>query len=703
MLNHLLCLFTLSFLLLNSAAYSMTKVQWIKKCAFGSSNTKQTCQQLKSATNIKKYSDLYHHLSITESLDLNLNNYSDLDIITPFIQIKKLSINANKHLLNLMPLAKLKNLEELYIFESENSSHEFVFVNKLTKLKKLILPKNNIEDVNFIDSLPNLSHLNLSQNRIAKFEVLKPLKSLKFLNLSKNLLIDIDFLSPMSDLRSLILNNNEIIDIAPIPLLSKLNYLNLSYNSQIQDFTPLEKLVNLNQLFLSHADLENIDWVNGLKALRTLDLSSNNINDLSALQHLLLMERLDIKNNQAADISPIRKLQNLRSLNIYNNSIEDLRYLSSLVDLKYLNIGCNGSLNDWSFVTKISYLEEIEFSAGSISTDYLESIGFKRDHTHKIQSSQTVKYRRKHTNQDSDEPSDSTSNMFEPVYLDPFTSYQTSYQKIWLYDKSDGMLNFGKKGFLNILELSDMFVHPPWNCLDCCIPNKLAPFFNFYGSQYYPDIFKEIIVHNINKKGVQLGPNNPKNILASLLTVHALLKALSHHELNDINSFIQEFAYIFSEGNTIENNLFISDFTAYEKNSLFFQMNDKITKAILEATSDKELLSNLVTPAYLIFDRSLSSAHDELKDSFEVLMDSWSQQIKQGTNHIGPNKLINISKQELRNRLLTCFFYYYEESWELAYIQAMKGINQYLKSETCDIDWAPLYQALDIIIATKTN
>ncbi|CAL6114854.1 Chain_A [Hexamita inflata] len=174
--------------------------------------------------------------------------------------------------------------------------------------------------------LPNLRKINLRWNIIGDISVIHSFSSVIELNLSCNNLKQL--LQPRSDLNNLIhldLNGNGLQDISTLRFAVSLQYLDLSRNGKT---TPM----NINGL--------NIDGLQNLTKLITLNLSSNKLKQILAVFKLRSLKELNLSENELTDISPLKQLTNLSSLKVQGNKITDLsaienhpnfdKYLTSL-------------------------------------------------------------------------------------------------------------------------------------------------------------------------------------------------------------------------------------------------------------------------------------------------------------------------------------------------------------------------------------
>jgi len=112
---------------------------------------------------------------------------------------------------------------------------------------------------------------------------------------------------------------------------------------EITDLEGIQHLRNLASLNLRDNHITEITQISQLTRLTDLDLRGNPINDITPLATLTNLESLNLRDNPIKDLSPLRKLTNLRELNLHgislgDNPIADLSPLSKLTNLRELNL-----------------------------------------------------------------------------------------------------------------------------------------------------------------------------------------------------------------------------------------------------------------------------------------------------------------------------------------------------------------------------
>lgn len=120
----------------------------------------------------------------------------------------------------------------------------------------------------------------------------------------------------------------------------------------------LSKITSLKNNFPSpNMTLSNLNGIQYLTNLATLDLAGNNIKDLSPLKELKNLRALDVSYNKISDLTPLSTMTTLTMLNLSHNDITDINSIAGLVNLKVLDL----SNNKVSYINAISNLRNLQF------------------------------------------------------------------------------------------------------------------------------------------------------------------------------------------------------------------------------------------------------------------------------------------------------------------------------------------------------
>lgn len=325
-------------------------------------------------------------MSQLKGLDCNLNftqsrrgGIKSLEGLEYAVNMTILDLTGNE-VIDLTPLKKCKNLETLelddqYLAKSEqNPTDKYLTdispLKGLTKLKKLVLKNNKIENLSAIGSLTELEELDLYGNRGIKsingFENLKKLKKL-LLNRTGGI-TDISPLKECKDLEELSIQYNKVSSIEALKDHEKLTLLDISGNKQIADLSPLAKSTKLTRLLANGNKIESLDSLKNLTELKEIHISENKIKDLSPLKKLVNLEDLDIGNNPDIEsLVVLNNLTNITELKINNaKKVKDFSPISKLKKLDDLTIIRSG-LNDISFLKGLNEITEMSLQMNQIS------------------------------------------------------------------------------------------------------------------------------------------------------------------------------------------------------------------------------------------------------------------------------------------------------------------------------------------------
>ena len=182
-----------------------------------------------------------------------------------------------------------------------------ITVTDMLQLTELEVRQKQIADLTGLEYATNLRRLILPHNNISNLNPLSELFQLDHLGLWVNPISDLSPLSSLAQLRGLDLAGCHILDITPLANLTGLRWLALQWQqgTWITNIKPLENLVNLNNLRLSGNRIVDITPLTNLIELRTLWLDNNDISDITPLANLTMLQELQINNNRIIDYSPL--------------------------------------------------------------------------------------------------------------------------------------------------------------------------------------------------------------------------------------------------------------------------------------------------------------------------------------------------------------------------------------------------------------
>lgn len=171
--------------------------------------------------------------------------------------------------------------------------------------------------------------------------------------------------SDMLKINSLDAKYLDIVSLEGIQYAKNLNMLYLTDN-QLEDIYQLSELTNLKYLFLNYNKIKSLAPLEKLTKLYLLSLGSNEITDLSPLKNLTYLNHLDVDRNPIKDISCIKDFKtNLSVLSLYSCKIEDISSLAVLKNLTSLSLGYN-NIKDITSLSSLTNLEDVDLSDNAV-------------------------------------------------------------------------------------------------------------------------------------------------------------------------------------------------------------------------------------------------------------------------------------------------------------------------------------------------
>ena len=167
-------------------------------------------------------------------------------------------------------------------------------------------------------------------------------------------------------IESLAVTNKGIQDLEGIQLLKGLKSLDLS-NNKLQVIAQLGDLKDsLENLNLSGNLIEETGPLSLLTGLKTLDVSGNLIENAGGIANLTALTALNISGNLIKDSGTFEKLAALTELNISGNQIVDAGGIANLTALKTLDISDN-LIEDSGAFEKLAALTALNISGNQIA------------------------------------------------------------------------------------------------------------------------------------------------------------------------------------------------------------------------------------------------------------------------------------------------------------------------------------------------
>ena len=132
--------------------------------------------------------------------------------------------------------------------------------------------------------------------------------------------------------------------------------------------------LDLGSMYLTDADIEPLQY---MVNLRSLDLRQNQLTDLTPLAGLTQLESLELRGNNLSDLTPLAGLTNLKTLRlggsdsgVNNPNLQDLTPLSGLKNLEILVLPGNSQIRDLTPISGLTNLREFSMSGDSSAGAY---------------------------------------------------------------------------------------------------------------------------------------------------------------------------------------------------------------------------------------------------------------------------------------------------------------------------------------------
>ena len=157
---------------------------------------------------------------------------------------------------------------------------------------------------------------------------------------------------------------------AASPFLKKLSplNLNLSHCTQLTSVDGLNGLTALRSLDLSSTEVDNIAALARLSTLQTLNLRETKIWDIEPLTGLTALQSLDVSSTEIDDIEPLRGLRTLQTLNLSSTRVGKLEALRSLAALKSLDLGMMQHVESFEPVKGLTALHTLNLGYSKVGT-----------------------------------------------------------------------------------------------------------------------------------------------------------------------------------------------------------------------------------------------------------------------------------------------------------------------------------------------
>lgn len=298
------------------------------------------------------------------------------------IQIKSLKIDKNSFVLDLNPISRLTNLEELDL--SGSSITDLSQLSGLYHLKKLDISNTNITNIDVLQNNKELKELNIENTKIHSLKSLvespqislimaensgithKEVYNLKrsqkqvrviyqteeleswwsYLSTSwRDIFNDhvkcnsnptAEQLQDIVDLEEIVINPEYIVyDIEPLKMLPFLKKLEAK-NNQIHDISPLCDKEFLEVLVLKANPVDELEPLSNVSSMKVLDVENTAVDNLSVVANMTNLVELNVGGTSVSNLKPLADLSLLEELFIFNTNVKNISHIRNLPSLKHL-------------------------------------------------------------------------------------------------------------------------------------------------------------------------------------------------------------------------------------------------------------------------------------------------------------------------------------------------------------------------------
>lgn len=185
------------------------------------------------------------------------------------------------------------------------------------------------------------------------------LSKIKKIILNENAdLEDISNLEGLKNLQELFASKTQLNDLIPLRNLDKIQQIRI-YDARVKDLSPISNLKNLQILNVSMNQINNIGHLGGLQNLKQLWIDQNPLEELNGLSECLILEQLRISNTHIHDLNPLKNLINLQQLWVNDTLVDDLSPIKDLFKLIHLRAN-NTSIYELAPLKGLKHLQQVD-------------------------------------------------------------------------------------------------------------------------------------------------------------------------------------------------------------------------------------------------------------------------------------------------------------------------------------------------------
>jgi internalin A len=237
--------------------------------------------------------------TITELTLINLD-LPNINVLTSNKNITKLEINSFSEI-NMSGIECLTNLETLSLVTPFTSDSDMSNIEKLKNLTNL-----NLENKNY-SILGDGTYARNKEIQLGILRIVNKLHKLRSLVLNGWYIGNLDIIKDLTELENLNINTCTIRDISAVKSFTKLLDLKVhgTYLTNLKGVNSISFLHKLKGLELMSVRLKTIVFVKKLKELQRLNVFQNEIKTIIAIRNLDNLKEINIGRNPINDCSPL--------------------------------------------------------------------------------------------------------------------------------------------------------------------------------------------------------------------------------------------------------------------------------------------------------------------------------------------------------------------------------------------------------------
>lgn len=165
------------------------------------------------------------------------------------------------------------------------------------------------------------------------------------------------------------LNYESVEDISALSQFPDLLGLRLTDCDDVNDYSPLMSLTNLEELSIQSSQLKSIDFIRQMPNLTNFGIEDTQVSNISALESCPVLTCLYlVDNTEIDDFSVVSGLTQLTELQLELNYGGELPSLAGLAQLQWLSVKYAGDLTPLKDATSVTYLSLEECSGWELES-----------------------------------------------------------------------------------------------------------------------------------------------------------------------------------------------------------------------------------------------------------------------------------------------------------------------------------------------